>query len=502
MKRKIKNIGLQLIALLLLSLNTIAQDRYEADWTSLKKYETPEWFKDAKFGIFIHWGVYAVPAYTYEWYPRHMYREGSPEFKHHLATYGPQRDFGYKDFIPMFKAEKFDADAWVKLFKKAGAKYIVPVAEHHDGFAMYKTALSKWNSVEMGPKRDIIGEMAKAIRKQNLIFGLSSHRIEHWWFMGEGTKFDSDVNDPKYADFYGPGKVWDPFTKDPKAKRPIMTPEFMNDWLMRCTELVDQYHPQLFWFDWWIEQPELEPYRKSFASYYYNKGLQWNKGVVLNYKNETAFPEGTAVFDMERGKLAGIHQMPWQTDDAIGNTSWGFAIGNTFKSAPYVVTNLIDIVSKNGNLLLNVGPRADGTITDEETQVLLETGKWLEINGEAIYGTRPWKIYGEGPTESASGQFVDQKKGFTSKDIRFTTKNGHLYAITLGIPSESETVFIKALAAAKGHQRIANINLVGSKQKIQWKQNEDGLTINPVSKYPSAMAAVFKLTLENDKKTP
>lgn len=475
--------------------NTIsAQQRYQATWQDLKRYETPEWFKDAKFGIFIHWGVYSVPAYIYEWYPRHMYRQGSPEFKHHVKTYGPQNKFGYKDFIPMFKAEKFNPDAWISVFKKAGARYIVPVAEHHDGFAMYKTALSKWNSAEMGPKRDIVGEIAAATRKQGLIFGLSSHRIEHWWFMGEGTKFDSDVRDTAYADFYGPAKVLDPFDKKETTTRPVMTPEFMNDWLMRCTELTDKYQPQLFWFDWWIEQPELEPYRKSFASYYYNKGLEWNKGVVLNYKNDKAFPEGTAVFDMERGKLSGIHQMPWQTDDAIGNKSWGYAAGNTFKDARYVITNLVDIVSKNGNLLLNIGPRADGTITDEETRTLLGTGKWLNVNGEAIYGTRPWKLYGEGPTESASGQFADQKKPFTAADIRFTTKGTILYAISLGVPTTSTA--IKALSSGAGNGTIVNVQVVGSKEKISYSQNEDALVIQPLKKYPSENAVVYKINFK------
>ncbi|QEC78560.1 alpha-L-fucosidase [Mucilaginibacter ginsenosidivorax] len=483
-------------ALILCASKLDAQERFQADWQSLKKYQIPEWFRDAKFGIFIHWGVYAVPAYKYEWYPRHMYNQGSDEYQHQVATYGPENKFGYKDFIPMFKAEKFDADAWVALFKKAGARYVVPVAEHHDGFAMYKTSLSKWNAAEMGPKRDIIGELAAAVRKSGLIFGLSSHRIEHWWFMGEGTKFDSDVKDPAYADFYGPAKVYDPFSKKADNVRPIMSPEFMNDWLMRNIELADKYKPQLFWFDWWIEQPELEPYRKSFASYYYNKGLEWDKGVVLNYKNETAFPEGTAVFDMERGKLAGIHELAWQTDDAIGNQSWGYAEGNTFKTAQYVIANLVDIVSKNGNLLLNIGPRADGTITDEETQVLLGTGQWLSVNGEAIYGTRPWKVYGEGPTVSASGQFGDQKIPFTSKDIRFTVKGNTLYAITLALPAVNEVVTIKSLGAAAGNGAVASVELVGSKGRLSWKQSNKALTITNPGSFPAGNAAAFSITFK------
>ena len=182
----------------------------------------------------------------------------------------------------------------------------------------------------------------------------------------------------------------------------------MNDWLLRSTELVNTYHPDLVWFDWWIEQQEMEPYRKSFASFYYNKAIEWNKEVVINFKHES-YPGNTAVLDVERGKLPGIRPLAWQTDDAIGNKSWGFTNDNTFKTPQYVITNLIDIVSKNGNLLLNIGPRSDGTITDEETNVLLGTGKWLTVNGEAIYATRPWKVYGEGPTESANGEFKTQK---------------------------------------------------------------------------------------------
>lgn len=461
-----------------------SQERYEATWNSLKKYQVPDWFRDVKFGIFIHWGVYSVPAFGSEWYPREMYRKGTKEFDHHVNTYGPHAKFGYKDFIPLFKAEKFNAAQWVDLFKRSGAKYVVPVAEHHDGFPMYKTALTKWNAVEMGPKRDVLGELAAEIKKQGLIFGLSSHRIEHWFFMNGGRQFESDVLDPANASLYGPAR----------EENETPTPEFMNDWLLRCTELVDNYQPQLFWFDWWIEQPAMDPYRKSFASYYYNKGLSWNKGVVINYKN-SSFPDEAAVLDLERGKLAGIRKLAWQTDDAIGNKSWGYAAGNTFKSAQYVITNLIDIVSKNGNLLLNIGPRADGTITDEETQTLLGTGKWLEINGEAIYSTRPWKLYGEGPTESASGSFSDQKKPYTAKDIRFTVKGETLYAIAMGQPTENTMINALGIKAANG--TIASIEMVGSTEKISWKQEAGALIIKPSKIYPSENAIVYKIAFKN-----
>jgi alpha-L-fucosidase len=468
---------------LVITLSLHSQERYEATWNSLKKYQVPDWFRDVKFGIFIHWGVYSVPAFGSEWYPREMYRSGTKEFEHHIKTYGPQDKFGYKDFIPLFKAEKFNAAQWVDLFKKSGAKYIVPVAEHHDGFPMYKSALTKWNAAEMGPHRDVLGELAAEIKKQGLIFGLSSHRIEHWFFMNGGRQFNSDVTDPANASLYGPAR----------EENETPSPEYMNDWLLRCTELVDNYQPQLFWFDWWIEQPAMDPYRKSFASYYYNKGLSWNKGVVLNYKN-ASFPDEAAVLDLERGKLAGIRKLAWQTDDAIGNNSWGYAEGNTFKSAQYVITNLIDIVSKNGNLLLNIGPRSDGTITDEETQTLLGTGKWLDVNGEAIYSTRPWNIFGEGPTESASGSFSDQKKPFTAKDIRFTLKGETLYAIAMGQPSENTLINALGLKAANG--TIASIDMVGSTEKISWKQEAAALVIKPSKVYPSENAVVYKISFK------
>lgn len=457
------------------------QTRFQPTWESLKTYKTPDWFRDAKFGIFIHWGVYSVPGFANEWYPRNMYREGTEENKHHVATYGPIAQFGYKDFIPDFKAEKFDPAAWVSLFKKAGARYVVPVAEHHDGFAMYKTALSKWNAVEMGPHRDVVGELASETKKQGLVFGLSSHRIEHWWFMNGGKKFGSDFLDQKNIDFYGPAR----------EENETLSAEYMNDWLLRCTELVNNYQPQLFWFDWWIEQPAMDPYRKSFAAYYYNKGLEWNKGVVINYKHSVSYPDGVAVLDLERGKLGSIREMAWQTDDAIGNNSWGYAKGNTFKTVQYVVTNLIDIVSKNGNLLLNIGPKPDGSITEEETNVLLGTGKWLDINGEAIYGTRPWKIFGEGPTKSASGSFADQKEAFNAKDIRFTTKGNILYVITLGKPMDNS--IIKSLSLKSGNGNIASIELIGSSEKISWLQKEDELIIKPSTSYPSENAVAYRV---------
>jgi alpha-L-fucosidase len=490
-----KKYKILLIILLFLSARSgMAQDRFQPTWESLKQYQTPDWFRDAKFGIFIHWGVYSVPAFGSEWYPRNMYQKGSKEYLHHIETYGPQTKFGYKDFIPMFKAEKFNADQWASLFAKAGAKYVVPVAEHHDGFAMYKTALSKWNAAEMGPKVDIIGALADACRRKGLIFGVSSHRIEHWWFMGGGKTFESDVRDSAYADFYGPAKVYNP--SDHSEKGPGLTTEYMNDWLLRSTELVERYEPQLVWFDWWIEQPAMEPYRKSFASYYYNKGLEWHKGVVLNYKND-AFPKEAAVYDIERGSSKATKDQPWQTDTSIGKKSWGYIDGEENKTPNELIDMLIDIVSKNGNMLLNIGPKADGTVTQEQQDVLLSVGGWLHLNGEGIYGSRPWVVSGEGPTENLDEniKFNEYKfKGYTEKDIRFTTKGDVVYAFVLDIPTERIT--IKNLSSKAGNGAIRGIELVGSDENVKWKQKSSGLAIEPSKSYHSKFAAAYRISFQ------
>lgn len=481
--KKISLSLLEIIILIGLAVNTMAQQIFQPTWESLSRYQVPEWYKDAKFGIFIHWGVYSVPAFGSEWYPRQMYQQGSAEFKHHAETYGAQNIFGYKDFIPLFKAEKFNADQWADLFKRSGAKYVVPVAEHHDGFAMYNTSLSKWNAFNMGPKRDILGELAEAVRKKDMIFGLSSHRIEHWFFMNEGRKINSDVNDSAYADFYGPAR----------DEKDTLTTVYMNDWLLRCTELVTKYKPQLVWFDWWIEQPAMEAYRKSFTAFYYNQGISWNKGVVVNYKNKS-FPETAAVLDLERGKMEGIRALPWQTDDAVGFKSWGYINGENYKSVQYIVDELVDIVSKNGNLLLNIGPRSDGTIPEEQQQLLLSVGKWLEINGEAIYGTSPWKIFGEGPTENIGGSFIDGKvKNFTSQDIRFTTKGKVLFAIAMAVPANHEKIILNSLSLRSGNGKVTKLELLGSDEKVNWLQQKDGLVIEPSKKYPSEIALAYRV---------
>ena len=481
---------------LLKKVDAIAnQGPFQPDWESLQKYEAPEWYQDAKFGIFIHWGVYSVPAFSSEWYPRNMYEPGFDAYKHHIVTYGPQDKFGYKDFIPMFKAERFDPSAWAELFKKAGAKYVVPVAEHHDGFAMYDSGLSDWTAAKMGPHRDIIGDLAKAVRAQGLHFGVSSHRVEHDFFMGVGRKIPSDVNDPQYAAFYGPAQVGVITWGTPVGNDfTYVSSAWTEDWLARGAELVEKYHPDIVYFDWWIGQASIRPNLTRFAAFYYNRSLKYGNHVgVINYK-DYAMQEHSAVLDLERGQLGDIRPLYWQTDTSVSNKSWGYIKDDTFKSPEFVVHQLIDIVSKNGNLLLNIGPRSDGTIPEEVQQVLLDVGTWLNVNGDAIYGTRPWRTYGEGPTKVAAGSFHDtDTTHYTAEDFRFTTKDHALYAIGLAWPTTGEAV-IRSLAAAVGSQSVRSVSLLGSDAKPEFQQRPDGLHVQLPAQPPAKFAYVLRLT--------
>ncbi|MGC2186569.1 MAG: alpha-L-fucosidase, partial [Terriglobales bacterium] len=455
-------------------------------------------YKDAKFGIFIHWGLYSVPAFGNEWYPRNMYTEGSREYKHHLATYGPQDKFGYKDFIPMFKAEHFDPVAWAELFKKSGAKYVVPVAEHHDGFAMYDSGLSDWTVVKMGPHRDTTGELAKAVRAAGLHFGLSSHRVEHNFFLGVGRAITSDVNDPQYAAFYGPAHNWLSPWLDPIANDfTYVSSAWPDDWLARSAELVEKYHPDVVFFDWWIGQASIRPNLTRFAAYYYNRSLKYGDHVgVITYK-DYAMQAHSAVLDVERGQLGDIRPLYWQTDTSVSNKSWGYIKDDTFKSPEFIVHQLVDIVSKNGNLLMNIGPRSDGTIPDEVQEVLLEVGGWLNVNGEAIYGTRPWRTYGEGPTKVSTGSFHDaDTRPFTAQDFRFTTKGSVLYVIGLGWPGNGEAV-IHSLAQSVGGESVQSVALVGSEARIQFEQRTDGLHVQLPAQAPGKYAYVLRVSFNH-----
>lgn len=465
---------------------------FTADWASLQHYRSPTWYDDAKFGIFIHWGVYSVPAFGSEWYSRNMYQQGTPDFAHHVASYGPQSTFGYKDFIPLFKAERFDPHAWASLFKAAGARYVVPVAEHHDGFAMYNSQLSEWTAAKMGPHRDVIGELEKAVRGEGLHFGVSSHRAEHDWFFDGGRTFDSDVNDPRYAGLYGPAEAHlAKKDEDLYNDWTYVSQAWLDDWLARTAELIDNYHPDLIYFDWWIGHPSFRTTLPKMLAYYYDQGAR-RGGVVVNYK-QGDFAEGAGTLDVERGQLTGINPDHWQTDTSISNASWGYIKNDTYKSPKELIHLLVDVVSKNGNLMLNVGPRSDGTIPEDAQKILLAMGGWLKTNGDAIYATTPWRTFGEGPTEVVGGTFQDTKtKPYTAEDFRFTTKGGTLYAIELGWPEGGKTV----IHSIKPDDHVRAVSLLADGKPVPWQQQPDGLHISvpvqPVGDYAYVYRIEFK----------
>jgi alpha-L-fucosidase len=471
-------------------------DKFQPTWQSLEQVQIAQWYQDAKFGIFIHWGLYCVPAFGNEWYPRNMYQQGTPEFEHHLRKFGPQSVFGYKDFIASFKAEKYDPTAWSELFEQAGAKFVVPVAEHHDGFAMYECALSRWNALNMGPRRDIVGELARAVKARGLVFGLSSHRAEHWWFMNGGQEFDSDVRNPGYADFYGPASRTSSTNWAEYDWKPRPDALFLEDWLARCQELVDKYQPQLFWFDGWINQVVFQPYLQRFAAHYYNRGLDWQNEVAINYKDQ-AFPERAAVLDIERGQLKDIRPLLWQNDTSISNNSGGYIPDQDYKNAGDIIGDLVDVVSKNGVLLLNIGPRADGSIPEPEQAILLEIGKWLRVNGEAIYGTRPWVKFGEGPTEVPEGYFTDtHRQAFTGADIRFTRKGNRIYAILMAWPGSQAVIQSLGSQSQMLDGSIQQIEMLGVPGKLDWSVNKSGLSVQLPQEPPGQHAYVLKITVE------
>ncbi len=472
---------------------------YRPDWATLMKYQQPQWYKDAKFGIFIHWGVYSVAAAENEWYPRNVYqpKQGAyKDFRAHWANGDESK--GYKDLIPLFKAERFNAEAWAKVFKEAGAQYVVPVAEHHDGFSMYDSGLSDWTVVKMGPKRDTLAELAKAVRAEGLHFGLSSHRAEHNFFYDGGRAIRSDVNDPKYASLYGPAHQWVEPGGDEHAMVndwTFVSDAWTRDWLARDTELVEKYKPEIVYFDWWMGQPNFRHAVTEFAAFYYNYAAAHGYAGVINFK-DYALNRKAAVLDFERGQTDHIIPDHWQTDTSISNASWGYIEHDTFKSPEFLVHQLIDIVSKNGNLLLNFGPRSDGTIPEQVQSTLREMGAWLKVNGDAIYGTTYWKTYGEGPTKVVGGAFHDtDTKPYTPEDFRFTAKGSTLYAIGMACPEDHKAVIHALGTAHEGASLpVGNIELLGSSEKVSFTQTADALEVTLPAGATCKYAYALKLT--------
>ncbi|MEO6548986.1 MAG: alpha-L-fucosidase [Ferruginibacter sp.] len=446
----------------------IPKGPFKPSWESIRElYEVPEWFRDGKFGIFIHYGVYTVAAHASEWYPRHMYSNAGVRKWHEEHFGGTVDKVGYKDLIPMFKMEKFNAEEWSELFKKAGAKYVVPTAEHHDGFAMYESKLTKWNSKDMGPHIDFIGALGHAVRKQGLKFGVSNHRMENWDFMYPQQKIKTDLFDPRYADFYGPPQP-PPQRKTTVAGEEVIEDQhnapqskaFQEEWLARCQELVDKYKPDIFWFDNGINSRSLDSIKLRFAAYYYNRAVQWKKPVSISTKSDAYLAGSIRDFERQGRAPKEMTDYVWQVDDPIGE-KFGYVEGMKLTDAGTVVRRLVENVCRNGNLMLNISPKSDGTIPLAQQEILLGVGKWLQLNGEGIYGTRAWKKYGEG-------------------QVRFTKKGQTLYGIVMQWPSEP--ILISSLPVSEG--KVKNVCLLGYKGALTFTQDEQGLKVNfPVEKF-------------------
>lgn len=475
-------------------------------WQSLKEnYKVPDWFKGAKFGIFMHFGIFSVPAHGNEWYEKFLYAGGDDSVLKvlggndfalgankgpnstrawHTQHFGPVDKFGYKDFIPMFKAEHFDADAWATLFQKAGARYVMPGAQHHENFAMWDSKVTPFNAMQMGPKRDIIGELAAAVRKHGMKLGVANHGIENFEFINPPLELAQkmkaekvDLYDPKWADFYNYAD-----RSNAAMKR------FLVNWYERNVELIDKYQPDLIYFDNGVDQRHIDPLKLELAAYYYNRAKSWGKQVSFTTKKAAFAPSGTnvktiaSILDFEGGPPDGIRAGSWVVDRPIGSTSWGYVDGLKANPPETVIGWLVDTVSKNGTLLLNVSPKADGTIPQDQQDTLLAVGKWLDTNGEAIYDTHAWTKF--------------EEKG---KDhIYFTVKGDTLYAIVMGKAAGTE-IAIESLPQAGPAGSVHSVQILGG-GPLQYKQDSAGLTVT--LPHTSEHHASFVLKISGLKTNP
>lgn len=507
---------------------------FAANWESLAaNYRAPDWFRDAKFGLWAHWGPQCVPE-AGDWYAREMYLQGSRAYEHHLANYGHPSDTGFMDLLPKWTAEHFDPEELVSFYKAAGARYFVAMANHHDNFDAYDSKFHEWNATRIGPKRDVIGLWAKAARAHGLKFGVSNHSAHAWhWFQ---TAYDYDPERPRAGQRYdayklkksgGQGKWWDGL--DPQTyyagasvvmpngiktieaanawheandrkwdeRAPKENPAFVRQWFLRCKDLMDSYEPDLVYFDNFglpLEQAGLD-----VTAHFYNRSIKRHGSLqaVVNCKEIQIEERRKAVVeDVERGLRSEIHEAPWQTDTCLGHWHYDKALFERkgYKSAASVIHMLCDVVSKNGNLLLSVPVKPDGTIDSEERRIVSEIGEWMQINGdEAIYGTRPWRQYGEGPTEVMSGIFAENRqKPFTWQDMRYSTKGGAVFAMTLGQPVGS-SLRLTAFANYQAGQ-VERVELIGSTAPLAFERGDDGLIIHVPEAAGHRFGAVFKIT--------
>ena len=469
---------------------------------SLRQYRYPDWFRDAKFGIWAHWGPVAAPGgFGGNWYARQMYVQGSRENLHHVATRGHPSKFGYKDVIELWKAEKFDPDRLMDLYVKAGAKYFVSMGAHHDNFDLWNSKHQEWNAVNHGPKKDIVGLWRDAARKRGLRFGVSEHfaRSYNWMQRSHGCDTNGpmagvpyDGADPKHARLYGPphGDLSAGYPTNPPAT-------WTREWFDRMQDLVRAYQPDLVYSDGGIPFGAVG---RSFVADFYNTNLKANDGrleavyTIKKGRDVGDYIEGAAVQDEENTVLAGIKDQPWQTDASIG--TWFFVPDlepRWRRSGPDVIVMLADIVAKNGNLLLNIPQRGDGTIDAEAERVLADLAAWMSVNGEAIFATRPWKVPGEGPALTAKFKGIRRAADYTAEDIRFTrSKDGTtLYAIALGWPADRR---LQVRSLAKAADPILDVRLLGHPGALPWMQGDDGLEVTLPAQKPCETAFALKIT--------
>jgi alpha-L-fucosidase len=493
--------------------------RFAPNWGSLiENYRAPDWFRDAKLGLWAHWSAQCVPE-TGDWYARSMYVQGTREYQHHLASYGHPTEFGFMEIENLWKAQHWDPAALLDLYKKAGAKYFVALANHHDNFDTYDSRYHEWNAVRVGPRRDIVGTWAKLARERGLRFGVSNHSAHswHWYQVAYGYDPEGSRAGQRYDAFRlrkenGRGKWWEGL--DPQAlytgpsivmpdgittiqtardwheqndriwdeKAPVNNPDFTRRWLLRCRDLIDKYRPDLIYFDNFdlpLGQAGLD-----IAAHYYNSSMDWNDGRlegVLNIKMVPLERRTAVVEDVERGFREGIEPLPWQTDTCIGDWHYNRSVfdNHRYKPAASVIHRLCDIVSKNGNLLLSIPLRGDGTIDSDEGKILADMAAWMSASGEALYGTRPWRTFGEGPTRVSGGMFGENNNAaFTARDLRFTTKSGALYAIMLGWP-ENGMMNIASLAqdSALAPGTIESVHLVATNESLRFNRDRKGLSL-------------------------
>jgi len=455
---------------------------YKPDWKSLSKHtEVPEWIRDAKFGIYCHWGVYSVPAYNNEHYIQHMHNDAEygklGTYKRHIALYGPLSSFGYHDFIPMFKGEKFNADEWADLFVKGGAKFAGPVAEHHDGFAMWESKVTPFNAKDMGPKRDIVGELEVAIRKRGMKFFTSLHHELN--YTNVKVKQGWAAADPKYAKLYG---------------STMKHSEWQKMWLDKCIEVVDKYHPDIIYHDAWLEQVDQDKLR-TYLAHYFNEAEKRNQEVIVTSKDED-IPNTVGMEDHENSNPEKIIEKPFLCDYSIGtgfSFSWGYTEGMQIRTEKEIIHKLIEVVSKNGQLLLNLSPRADGTFPEDQKEVVTKIGRWLWTFGESIYETRPFTIFGESTSEG--------------HQVYYTQKGKNIYAIFLNWPggnidksTNDVKVNLKELNSQSIKGKVKSIQLLGLKsiEPVPFEINtkEMSFTIPKKTRTPSEIAQVFRITLE------